>query len=204
MNTLRIAYSLVIVALAALMATVRPTASRVETVDLGEPAKGATEDVVEAVEDEGESQAITGEAITQPDVPRVLTVTAGGEANDIKAIKVKVEGTDAAGEAITEEIGPFTVNEAGTKTGKKAFATITKVTIPAHDGEEATTAVGLGQAIGLGFKLSRNSVVAAFLGGVKEGTAPTVVVSSTVLSENVATLNSELDGESAVLLDFYR
>ncbi len=171
-----------------------------KTLELGSPAAAATDAILEAVEDSGEAQIIT-EGITQPDVPRNITVTAGGEEADIKAIKVTVKGTDAAGNEITEEIGPFTVNTAGTKSGTKAFKTITSITIPAHDGEEATTAVGVGEVLGLGVTLARNSVERTFLNGTLEGTAPTVKTSGTAVEANTIDLNSTLN-ETPVVVEY--
>ena len=82
----------------------------------------------------------------QPDVPRTISVTAGGTAGDIKAVQVVVEGVNTWGEVITESLPAFTVDTAGTKTGVKAFAAVTKVTIPAMDGNGATVSVGVGGA----------------------------------------------------------
>lgn len=155
-----------------------------------------------AVTDNGAPQTITT-GITQPTSPRNVTATAGGTNTDIKAIQVVITGTNAEGAVITETLPAFTVDTAGIVTGSKAFASITSITIPAHDGTGATTAIGYGAKIGLPARLSRNSVIAAYLNGTKEGTAPTVAVSSTVLESNTATLNSALNGND-VILDFYQ
>lgn len=184
------------------MATIEGSRSRVLQLDLGSPAKASTTAVHAAVTDNGAQQVVTT-AITNPDGARNITATAGGTATDIKAIKVTIEGTNAAGATISEELPAFTVDTAGTKEGAKAFKTVTKITIPAHDGLGATTAIGFGEKLGLGVKLSRNSVLAAFLGGTKEGTAPTVAVSSTAVESNTIDLNSELDTEKTVLVDYY-
>lgn len=183
------------------MATIRPTASRVRTLSVGSAKNASTTAVHAAVTDTG-SESVVTTAITNPDVPRNITVTAGGTAEDIKAIKVTVEGTNSNGEKISEEIGPFTVNTAGTKEGAKAFKTVTKIKIPAHDGTGATTAVGYGNVLGLGLKLSRNTVIATHLNGVREGTAPTVAVSSSKVESNTIKLSSS-PSETAILVDFY-
>lgn len=183
--------------------TIEDSSSRVLQLDLGTPAAGAVDDVLAAVEDNGEAQSIVA-GITNPPEPRNVTATADGKAEDIKAVQVKVTGTNAAGEVITETLPAFTVNTKGTVVGSKAFATVTKVEIPAHDGEEATTSIGLGDKLGLGVKLDRNTILKAFLGGVLEGTAPTVAVSAAALESNTADLNSALDGESEVVLDYYQ
>lgn len=183
------------------MSLVRPTASRVETAVLGSPKAASTTAVHAAVTDNGAPQVVTT-GITNPTVPRVLTVTAGGTAADIKPIKVKVEGTNAGGEKISEEIGPFTENTAGTVEGKKAFATVTKITIPAHDGTGATTAVGTANILGFPCALPRDTIVAAFLNGVRESTRPTVTFGAKE-EETTVKLNSA-PNETPILVDFYR
>lgn len=177
------------------------TGQRIRTASLGSPALGTTTAVHAAVTDTGVPQTITT-AITNPPTPRNVTATSGGTAADIKAIQVVVNGTDAEGKTIQETLPVFTENSATTVVGSKAFATVTSIVIPAHDGTGATTAIGLGAKLGLGARLSRNTVIAAFLGGVKEGTDPTVAASASAIESNTVTLNSALDG-SAVLVDYY-
>jgi len=153
-----------------------------------------TDGIHAAITDTGEEQEITTE-ITNPAVPRNITATAGGTAADIGAIEIVVEGTNANGEAITETLPAFTENTAGTVTGSKAFKTVTKITVPAHDGTGATTAIGFGSKLGLPFKLAHNTCLFAFLDNTKESTAPTVTVSSTAIENNTITLNSSLAGK---------
>lgn len=133
----------------------------------------------------------------QPDVPRNLTVT-GNDAN--VSGDVVIEGTNAGGEAITETIA---LNGVATVAGNKAFAAITRITLPAYDtADTERVRVGVGSKLGLTARLNRNTVLAAFLGGVREAVAPTVTVSADALEANTATLNSALDG-SDVTVDFY-
>jgi len=172
---------------------------RVQSTSLGSPALGATTAVHAAVTDTGAPVVVTT-AITNPDVCRNITATSGGTAADIKAIQVIVAGTNANDEAITETLPVFTVNNATTVVGSKAFKTVTSITIPAHDGLGATTAIGTGAKLGLSHKLSRNTILAAYLADVKEGTAPTVTVSSTAYESNTVTLNTALDGTAVVVL----
>jgi len=174
-------------------------ADRVRTRSLGSPALGSTTAVHAAVTSTGSTSTVTT-AITNPDVPRNITATAGGTNTDIKAIQVTVTGTNAAGETISEALPAFTVDTAGTVVGSKAFATVTSISIPAHDGTGATTAIGTGAKLGLGAKLGYNVVHSSFLGGTKEGTAATVAVSSTALESNTVTLNSALNGTEVVVL----
>lgn len=146
-----------------------------------------------AVTDDGSEQTITT-SITDPAVPRNVTATAGGTAGDIKAIQVTVEGTNYADEVISEDLPAFTADTPGAVVGSKAFKTITSITIPAHDGTGATTSIGWGDKLGLPDKLPANTVLLAALGGTKEGTAPTVAVSSSAIESNTVDLNSALNG----------
>jgi len=157
----------------------------------GLPAVADTDGILAAVTDNSAPQVITT-GIIQPEVPRNITATAGGTAGDIKAIAVVLAGYDREGNAITETLPVFTVDTPGTVAGTKAFAKVTSVTIPAHDGNGATTAIGFGDVLGLGQRLSRNTVQRAYLNKVLEGTAPTVAFSATVLESNTIDLNSAL------------
>jgi hypothetical protein len=151
-----------------------------------------------AVTDNGAPQTITT-AINQPDVPRTITATSGGTAGDIKPIQVVITGTNAEDVVITETLPVFTENTATTVVGLKAFKTVTSILIPAHDGTGATTAIGFSDVIGIGHRLARNTVAAAYLNNVLEGTAPTVVVSATAIESNTADLNSALNSTQVVL-----
>jgi hypothetical protein len=146
-----------------------------------------------AVADTGVQQEIT-DGIIQPSVPRNITATAGGTATDIGAIQVTIEGTNFAGEVITETLPAFTLDTAGTVSGNKAFKTVTKITIPAHSGLGATTAIGFAEKLGLPYLLTHNTVLFAHKNDVKEATAPTVSVSPTSLEDNTFDLNSSLNG----------
>lgn len=166
----------------------------------GLPGAADAAGLMAALTDDGaEAVVLAGNLLFQPDVPRNVTATAGGTAGDIKAIQVIVAGKNAEGQSITETLPAFTVNTAGTKAGAKAFAEITQVTIPAHDGTGATTSIGFGDVLGIGHKLTRNTVLNAHLANTLEGTAPTVAVSATVLESNTADLNSALDGTQVIL-----
>lgn len=169
---------------------------------LGSPALGTATAVHAAVEDTGEEQVITT-GITSPSTPRNITATAGGTAADIGEIQVVVHGTNAEGVAISETLPAFTENSAGTVVGSKAFATVTSIEIPAHDGTGATTSIGTGAKLGLGDRLSRDSVLNAYLDGTREGTRPTVAFDPTNIEGNTVQLNSALDG-SPVVVDYLR
>lgn len=148
--------------------------------------------VLAAVTDTGVEQTLT-ENLGTPDVPRTITATASGTATDIGAIVIVVEGTDAAGNDIVEALPAFTVDTAGTVEGVKAFKTVTKITLPAHDGLGAATSFGWGNTLGLVHKLPYNSFVMAAFNGVREAVDPTVSVSPN-LENNTITFDSTLDG----------
>lgn len=171
---------------------------------LGSPALGAVNAIhaALAVLAAGGPQVVTT-GITNPDVPRNITATTAGTAGDIAAVQVTVTGTNAEGAVITEVLPVFTVDSATTVVGSKAFATVTSYSVPAMDGTGATVAIGTGAKVGLGDRLSRNSVANAYLAGVKEGTAPTVAVSASAIESNTVSLNSALNG-TAVVVDYAR
>lgn len=183
------------------MAIIEGAGRRVVSRSLGSPSAADTDAVLAAVTDDGSEQTIT-EGITDPDVARNITATAGGTAGDIKAIQVVVTGTNANGEEITETLPAFTVNTAGTVVGSKAFATVTEVVIPAHDGTGATTEIGVGTKLGLPDELDRDTVVNAYLNGVRESTRPTVTFDTDDVEGNTVVLNSTLNG-NPVIVDLY-
>jgi len=134
-----------------------------------------------------EAQVIT-EDITNPAVPRNLIVK--GNASGITG-DVVIEGTNIAGEAISETIA---LNGATAVEGNKAFATVTEINLPVevHAGTD-TVSVGFGNKLGMPFKLAHNTVLAAYLDNTIEGTAPTVTLSTTAVESNTIKLNSALN-----------
>lgn len=156
----------------------------------------STTGVHAAITDTGSAQLEVDTGITSPPCPRNVTATAGGTAGDIGAIQVTVRGTNYKDEDIEETLPAFTANSAGTVVGSKAFKTVTDFDLPAHDGTGATTSIGWGDKLGLPFKLARNTVEHAHLGNVREGTAPTVAVSSSAIESNTVDLNSALNGSA--------
>jgi len=151
--------------------------------------------VLAAVTDTGEPQEIT-EGLSAPFYPRNITATAGGVADDIKAIQVVIEGEDMAGNVISETLPAFTENTAGIVAGSKAFRHVSKVTIPAHDGNGATTAIGYGNLLGLPYKLQADTVIAALHNNYREANPPTVATSTSDISGNTIELDTDLDGSA--------
>lgn len=137
----------------------------------------------------------------QPDVPRVLTLTSGGTAADIKAVQAVVTGTNYADEVITETMPIFTVNTATTVTGLKAFKTVTNVVVPAMDGAAAEVSIGYGAALGVPYKMTfATDVLKCYFAGAVE-TISAQTVSATVLESNTVTTTTALDGAKDLVLD---
>lgn len=151
--------------------------------------------VLAAVTDTGEPQEIT-EGLSDPFYPRNITATAGGVAGDIKAIQVVIEGEDMAGNVISETLPAFTEDTAGSVAGSKAFRHVSKVTIPAHDGNGATTAIGYGNLLGLPYKLQADTVIAALHNNIRESNPPVVATSTSDVSGNTIELDTDLDGSA--------
>jgi hypothetical protein len=141
----------------------------------------------------------------QPDVSRNLTVASGGTTADVAACIITVSGRDIRSGSISETF-TFADNEAATKTGNKAFKSVSSVAFPANceDGTFAATwNVGMGTKLGLNRCLDKSGYLAfAVFNGIFEGTRPTIAVHSSLISSNTAILNSALDG-SDVALNFF-
>lgn len=110
--------------------------------------------------------------ITNPDVPRNLTITTGGTTADIAAGNVVITGTNVEGKVITESF-LMADNLNGSVTGNKAFKTVTSVVFPAADGTTATIAVGYGAKLGLNHRLITGSTsIVVVSDTAPDGTAP--------------------------------
>lgn len=136
--------------------------------------------------------------LTNPPEPRTITATAAGTAGDVANVAVKVYGTDFDNQPIEEELPYFTANTATSNiaTGSKAFKTVTKVMLPAHDGADATTAIGFSDVFGLPVKLGHKMLRVAF-DGAWEATAPTINISDD-LSGNTIDIVGAPNGEKDV------
>jgi hypothetical protein len=142
--------------------------------------------------------------LTDPPEPRTITATAAGTAGDVANVAVNVYGTDFDDQEIEEELPYFTANSnmANVVTGSKAFKTVTKVLLPAHDGADATTAIGFSDIFGLPYKLGNKMLRVAF-DGAWEATAPTINISDTLCLNTidiVGTPNGEKDVDIIMLV----
>jgi hypothetical protein len=176
------------------------TARTIQTYQPGNVALGTATAVHAAVTDNASQQVITT-AITSPDVPRTILLTPGGTTANVTAVSCIITGTDINGNALTETAPAFSAGAATTKTTVNAFATVTSITQPAI-GTAVTVSYGTTAQLGFPVNLTRNTVIAAYLNGVKEGTPPTVTTHATDASKTLVQLSSALNG-TAVIVDAY-
>ncbi len=126
--------------------------------------------------------------LAQPDVPRNIIATM----NTSTTCALKLTGTDISGAAITENL-TWTA-ETGVKASTKAFKTVTRIDATTTT-NTAQAKIGTGDLLGLNTKLATNTVLLAALNDTKEATAPSVTVSSTVLSLNTIDTNTAPGGK---------
>lgn len=142
---------------------------------------------------DGKAKTI-GSGITQPDVPRILTVkgSVAGIAGD-----VVISGTNYAGEEITDTIA---LNGATEVEGAAAFRTVTEIVLPARNAEGDTVSVGIGKKLGLPHKVAYPTclLVKLFNGTADTGT---LAVDATHLEKNLFALNGAPNGVK--LVDLY-
>lgn len=134
-----------------------------------------------------EAQDITT-GITQPKVPRVLSITG---VSGLTGKNVVITGTDFAGAALTDTIA---LNGATTVAGTKAFATVTKITLPVKTGEADTVSVGLADAFGIPYKLDHDTVIKILNNKVATTVASGSSFSTTTLAANYIKPTAALDG----------
>lgn len=135
--------------------------------------------------------------ITQPDFPRVLTVT-GGHADC--AGKVTIHGTDIDDNVISDEI---TQNGVATVAGVKAFKSVTSLDIPARSSANTpTVTIGTAAVFGLPLVLpSVDCVETCAVDGVAE--AVTSVVINTDIAKNVAASTTAPNGTRVIVFRGY-
>lgn len=161
-----------------------------------EAVAAAVDAVSAAITCSADSLVTITDGLVNPPCARNITATvAATTTGNIKAVKVKVYGTNINDEEITEELPAFTADTAGTVTGNKAFKTVTKVEIPAMDGATVTVTIGYGSKLGLPYKILHKILLAAFLDNTLEGTVATLSVSGTAIESNTIALNSALNGK---------
>jgi len=153
------------------------------------------------------AQTITT-GITNPDVPRALSVTPGGTTGDIQPGDIVITGTNVEGKTITEN---FRVLDSSSDVinGNLAFKTVTSVVIPAMDGTGATFTVGTTDKLGVNHRFSLNNTTVKVYSYTAPGepggmptaltlqAAPTVVSDNEEVERNLVTPATAPDGTTA-------
>lgn len=138
------------------------------------------------------STAVLTTGITNPDMPRLLTVVSAGSGHNA-AGTVTINGTDIRGNTISDAI---VLNGNTAVAGVKAFKTVTSIDLSGVTGNDAnnTVAVGTSAKLGLSRICQEDS---AFLGssdGVFEATRPVITKHATDISQNVVSFNTAPNG----------
>lgn len=139
--------------------------------------------------------------LTDPDVPRALSVTVGGTASSVNTGQVVVTGTNVEGKTITESF-IMTIATTGTINGTKAFLTVTQVSAPKQAGSGVTITVGTRNILGLNHRLFKNNTTAKVYYASSVGnpttltldTAPTITASAETIEANTITPVTAPDG----------
>lgn len=158
------------------------------------PVLGTATYVHAAIALTASTQTVTT-SITNPDVPRIVTIkgNASGNAGD-----VVITGTDFAGTALTETIA---LNAATEVLGTKAFKTVTSIDLPAetHAGTD-TVSIGIGNKVGFPAIIDNTANVISkdFDGSVDAGT----VTASTTIPGSIYAVAGTLNGVKLLELTF--
>lgn len=180
-------------------------------------ATASTTAVMTATAGKITAQTITT-GLTNPDVPRVLTVTSTGSAGSVGNNNVIVTGTNVEGKVITDT---FTfAGNITTVTGTVAFRRVTSVLIPAEPGTGANFSVGTSAILGLNHRLMPNQWGMRVIldpgtaaGNVTPGlnkvdthffdSQPTVVTNSALVERNTVQPVTAPNGTNAIRVLYY-
>jgi hypothetical protein len=171
-----------------------------QSVNLGAPKLAANVSILAGHADTGSDQTFTTFA-GQPDVARCIVATPSGTTGNVTAVQDVVTGTDAWGNVITETLPAYTAGQATAVTSVNAFATITKYVQKANGASVTITVIG-SIKLGLGTILTNDSCVTGFKAGVREGTRPVIVPNALVMSKNLISFTSALDGSAAFIAEY--
>lgn len=166
-------------------------------VPLGSPALGSTTALHAAVTLSGVTQNIT--MTTQPDTARQVVFTTS--VNTIAGSGV-LSGLAPDGATVISETITFPGSGSTTINSTRAYSHVNPFIMPAKTNASGDTiAMGTNAALGVGYALSRNTVIRelCFNNNVKEATAPTVATNGTDASKNLVTLVSTLAGTPVII-----
>lgn len=154
-------------------------------------AAGTTTAIHAAINGATTVQTVTT-SITQPDVPRALSVTAGGTSTDILDSVVTITGTNVEGKTFSEAFR-FAAGSTATVNGARAFKTVTSIVIGQQGGPNGTFAVGTTNKLGIKHRLfNQNTTVKVYTSTAAYGAltlqgAPTVVANEGDIERNLVT-----------------
>lgn len=163
-------------------------------------AAGTATAILAATNGSLSAQTVTS-GISDPDVPRVLSVVVGGTAGHVADSRVTVTGTNVEGKVITEDFRT-TAAATGTINGTKAFRTVTSVAIEAQLGTGCTFSVGTRDVLGVNHRLfNQNTTVKVYTSTtvanptvLTRDTEPTVTADEADVELNTITPDSTPDG----------
>lgn len=170
-------------------------------------AAGATTAVLVATSASSSADATVTSGITNPDVPRVLSVTVGGTAASVQSASIIVTGVNVEGKVITESFVP-TIATTGTINGVKAFKRVTSVFIPKQVGSGVTVAVGTRNILGINHRLfNQNTTVKVYSAGTVYGALtlqaqPTVVANDRDVELNTVSPATTPDGSKFYIIGY--
>lgn len=168
-------------------------------------AAGTTTAVLAATTASASADTTVSSGITNPDVPRALSVTIGGTAASVNTCSVIVTGTNIEGKTITESF-VVTIGTTGTINGVKAFKTVSSVFIPKQAGSGVTVAVGTRNILGINHRLfNQNTTVKVYSAGTVYGalalqTQPTVVAHEVEIERNTVQPATTPDGSKFYII----
>jgi hypothetical protein len=168
-------------------------------------AAGSTTAVLAATNASSSVDTTITSGITNPDVPRVLSVTVGGTAASVQSSSIVVTGTNTEGKTITESF-ITTIATTGTINGTKAFKSVTSILVPKQVGSGVTIAVGTLNILGINHRLFKNNTtVKVYSATTAYGVltlqgAPTITVSGTTLEINTVTPATTPDGTTYYII----
>jgi hypothetical protein len=152
-----------------------------------------------------------GSAITQPDVPRALSVTPGGTTANVLDSVVEVFGTNIEGKPISERFRLANAQSTVTN-GTKAFRTVTRIVVDGQAGTGVTISVGTQNKLGTNHRLfNQNTTVKIYqatavheAGSTPTGLAlqgaPTIVANERDLELNLVTPATTPDGTTFLVI----
>lgn len=167
-------------------------------------AAGSADAVLAATNGAAAAQTITS-GITQPDVPRALSVTPTANTTG-SPLSVVIMGKNSEGKVITESF-VIAANSTSIVNGNKAFDEITSIAIPGNS-TGLTITVGTLNKLGIRHRLFRQNTTvkvysyATVYGALTLQAQPTVVANEDDLELNLVTPATDPDGTTGLIIAY--